>query len=275
MNIFLFNFPSKIQKIAFGSVIALSSLFNTSLYAEIQRETVRYTVNDQEMVGHLVWDDRYKGKRPGVIVVHEWWGLNDYVRQRAEQLALMGYTALALDMYGDGQVTTHPKTARGFASAVGSNMPLAKKRFEKAMLTLQQHSSVSDEPLSAIGYCFGGGIVLNMARMGLNLKGVASFHGSLSAAVQAEDSIRTKIAVFTGEDDTAIPLHKVEAFEEEMDDLDADYSVVIYPDTVHSFTNPEATELGKKLKFDNIRYNRHADLDSWAKLSQFLSDLYR
>ncbi len=242
--------------------------------AQLREEIVRYQADGIEMNGYLVWDDRYPGKRPGIIIVHEWWGLNDYAKTRARQLALMGYSAFAIDMYGAGQNTTHPKIAKQFSSAVHKNLDSAKSRFQKAMTIFSKHQSVANDMLSAIGYCFGGSIVLEMARLGLPLKMVASFHGALTPRRGHTPNIKSKVLVFNGSDDKIVPKTQTEAFLNEMEKYDVDYEFYNYNDTVHAFSNPEANEIGARFNINNLRYNRYADSDSWAKLSQTLSDLY-
>jgi dienelactone hydrolase len=133
------------------------------------------------MKGYLAYDENIQVKRPGVLVVHEWWGLNDYARKRAKMLADLGYAALAIDMYGDGKTAVHPDDAGKFSSELMKNFDVAKARFAAALDFLQQQPFIDPTRIAAIGYCFGGGVVLNMARQGLGLKGVASFHGGLTA----------------------------------------------------------------------------------------------
>ncbi len=258
------------------SIFAFLLLFaSTSLFAQLQSEEVSYTDGETEMIGYLVWDDKFKGKRPGIIVVHEWWGLNSYPRERAEQLAKLGYTALAMDIYGEGKVADHPKEAKKFATMVAKNLPNAKARFEAAMKVLSEHPTVGNDKLSAIGYCFGGGIVLNMARMGLPLKGVASFHGSLAAATKIKGKVDTKIAVFNGKDDPYISGQQVERFRDEMNSNDVDFELHNYKRTVHSFTNPAADQVAEKFNLTGIGYNEKSDKDSWKRMQFFLKELYK
>lgn len=243
--------------------------------AKVVGEEVTYTADGVTMKGFLAYDRDIKGKRPGVLVVHEWWGHNEYARKRALLLAGMGYTALAVDMYGDGKTADHPDDAGKFASEVSKNLPVAKARFLAAMKTLAKHRTVAPGQIAAIGYCFGGGVVLNMAREGVDVKGVASFHGSLApAAGPAEKGkMKAKVAVFTGEDDPMITKDQVEAFSKEMEAAGVDYRLVSYPGVKHSFTNPAADELGKKFKL-SLAYNAAADKDSWSQLGDFLEGIF-
>jgi len=242
--------------------------------AAVQGKEVSYKANGTTLKGYIAYDDAVKGKRPGVLVVHEWWGQNEYARKRARMLAGMGYTALAVDMYGNGKLADHPDDANKFSSEVSKNMPVAKKRFEAGMKLLRKQKTVDAGKIAAIGYCFGGGVVLNMARMGENLKGVASFHGALGSDIKAKPGhIKARIVSFTGDDDPMIGADKVAAFKKEMDAAKANYRVVTYPGTKHSFTNPDADELGKKFKLP-LAYNAAADKDSWQQATVFLREIF-
>jgi dienelactone hydrolase len=242
--------------------------------ARVVGEEVSYTDNGVTMKGYLAYDKSIQGKRPGVLVVHEWWGHNDYARKRALLLAGMGYTALAVDMYGDGKTADHPDDAGKFAKAVAGNLPMARSRFEAAMKVLNGHRTVDAGQLAAVGYCFGGGVVLHMARQGVDLKGVASFHGSLPTETPAEKGkVKAKVAVFTGADDPMAPKSQVDAFAREMEQASVDYRLVSYPGVKHSFTNPAADEFGRKFNLP-LAYNEEADKDSWAQLGEFLTGLF-
>lgn len=242
---------------------------------KIKGETVEYTADGVTLKGYLAYDEHAKGKRPGVLVVHEWWGLNDYARKRARMLAELGYTALAVDMYGNGKTATHPDDAGKFSSETMKNFDAAKARFLAAEDFLKKQPTVDPERIAAIGYCFGGGVVLNMARQGADLKGVASFHGSLSAVKPAvPGAIKAKIRVYTGADDKFVPADAVEGFKKEMADANADVKIVSYPGAVHSFTNPDATALGKKFNLP-LAYNAEADKESWEDMKKFFSEIFK
>ena len=189
-----------------------------SLFSAIQVEEVEYEVDSLKMKGYLAFDDSKEGKRPGILVVHEWWGHNDYARKRARMLAELGYVALAVDMYGDGKQAFHPEDAGKFAGEVMSSLPVAKARFEAAMMLLQSHRLTEAGQIGAIGYCFGGGVVLHMARMGIDLKGVVSFHGSLGTSIPAEEgAVKARVLVCHGADDPFVPREQIDAFKAEMD----------------------------------------------------------
>jgi dienelactone hydrolase len=259
--------------IVFALILGVASIAQADL--KIVGMDVAYSTEGVVMKGYLAYDENMKGKRPGVLVVHEWWGLNDYARKRARTLAELGYTALAVDMYGEGKVVQHPDDAGKFSSALMKNFDVGKARFMAAMDLLKGQPNVDPTRIAAIGYCFGGGIVLNMARQGVDLKGVASFHGSLTAVKPAQPgSVKAKILVLHGADDKFITEQQLAAFKEEMKTAGADFKFVSYPGAVHSFTNPGADELGKKYNIP-IAYNRVADTKSWEELKKFLHRIFR
>jgi dienelactone hydrolase len=253
---------------------ALAAVFFSSpLNASIQTKEVTYSEGSTQMKGFLAWDDSISGKRPGILVVHEWWGLDDYVRSRAKQLAELGYTALAVDMYGDGKTAEHPKDAGAFAASVMKDPQVALARFQAAMDVLKLQPVVDPEKIAAIGYCMGGAIVLNAARQGIDLDAVASFHGSLGGLLPIEGPIKAKVLVCHGADDSFIPPEKVAAFKQEMEEAGADFKFVSYPGAKHGFSNPAADEAGKKFNID-IAYNREADTESWKELQALLQSVF-
>jgi dienelactone hydrolase len=233
--------------------------------------TVEYKAQGVVMKGYLAYDENIKGKRPGVLVVHEWWGLNEYARKRARMLAELGYSALAVDMFGEGKQAMHPDNAGKFSSELMKNFDVAKARFVAAMDFLKQQPTVDPTRIAAIGYCFGGGIVLNLAREGMDLRGVVSFHGSLKSVKPAQPgNVKAKVLVLHGADDKFIPPDQIEAFKQEMKAAGADFKFVSYPGAVHSFTNSDATEMGKKFNMP-IAYHAQADKESWNEMKGFLS----
>lgn len=254
--------------------LALLCLSATA-FATVQSKEVRYAANGTTMKGYIAYDDAVKGKRPAVLVVHEWWGHNDYARKRANMLAELGYVALAVDMYGDGKQALHPDDAGKFAGEVSKNKPMAKARFEAAMKVLRKNKHVDSHKLAAVGYCFGGSVVLNMAREGEDLKGVASFHGGLGTDTPAEaGKVKAQVRSFTGADDKMIPSAQVDSFKQEMEKAGVNYKAVVYPGVMHSFTNPDADEYAKKFSLP-LAYNAEADKDSWAQLKVFLADVLK
>lgn len=253
------------------SALALCGLA-AAAQAAVHGEEVTYSDGQTTLKGYLAYDDASQAKRPGVLVVHEWWGHNAYARKRADMLAGMGYLALAVDMYGDGKTADHPKDAGEFAKAVGRN---ARPRFEAAMKVLEKHPLYAPGEMAALGYCFGGGQVLGMARQGLPLKGVVSYHGSLGTKQPAEaGKVKARMAVFTGEADPMIPAEQVAGFKQEMDKAGVNYYVVSYPGVKHSFTNPEADDFARRFDMP-VGYDAQADKDSWAKTEVFLKEIFK
>lgn len=259
------------KKVFYGLTLLLLSVF---AQAEITSKVIQYQVDGQSFTGYLAFDDSITGKRPGVLVVHEWWGNNDYARKRAEMLAGLGYTAFALDMYGSGKIADHPEDATKFMNAVMNDMPMAKKRFMAGYNLLRNQPSVNPDKIGAIGYCFGGGVVLAMAREGVDLDGVASFHGMLGTEHPAKDGeVKAKVAVFTGADDPMAPAKLVDSFKQEMKAANVSFALYSYPGVKHGFTNPAADKMGKKFDLP-LAYSPSADADSWAKMTEFFKDVF-
>ena len=243
----------------------LTLVLASAAQGAVQGKEVTYAADGVTMKGYLAWDDAVQSKRPGVLVVHEWWGHNDYARKRARMLAELGYTALAVDMYGDGKVANHPKEASAFAGAVSKNAAGAKARFLAAEELLKKEPGVDGDRIGALGYCFGGSVVLEMARQGVDLKAVASFHGGLTPMTQAQPGVvKTRIASFTGGADPMIPDAQVETFKQEMTQAGVDFTTVVYPGVKHSFTNPDADAYAKQFSMP-LGYDAAADQDSWTK----------
>ncbi|MBI1221624.1 MAG: dienelactone hydrolase family protein [Bacteroidetes bacterium] len=237
-------------------------------------EEITYQADSVTMKGYLVYDANIKGKRPGVIVVHEWWGHNEHSRNSANKLAEAGYVAFALDMYGDGKTADHPQDAGAFAGAVMKNFDGAKKRFNAAESILKADPHTDSSEIGAIGYCFGGGVVLNMARQGADLDAVATFHGSLGPIQKAKPgSIQGKVLIMNGESDPFTSQETITAFKDEMDSAKVDYTFINYPGAKHSFTNPEATALGEKFGIP-LAYNQEASEASWNELLSFLHKVW-
>jgi len=249
------------------------SVANT-VNAEIRSEVINYQIAGQPFQGYLSYDDAITGKRPGVLVVHEWWGHNAYARKRADMLAAMGYTAFALDMYGKGKLAEHPDDAQKFMQATLADMSVAEARFNAAKKFLQQHASVTGNKVAAIGYCFGGGTVLHMARVGEDLAGVVSFHGSLAAKTLAQPGqVKAKMLVLNGADDPFVTTEQIAALKHEMQSAGADLEFVNYPGVKHSFTNSGADEIGKRFDLPLV-YNAEADKDSWQRMQVFLEQVF-
>ena len=245
-------------------------LFAQSGLAAVVGRDVEYPASDKVMKGFLAMDDSVRGKRAGILVVPEWWGVNDYARKRARMLAAEGYVALVVDMYGDGKVAANPKEAGELAGSINKNPPLALARFQAAENFLSKQHEFKKGELGAYGYCFGGGVVLNMARAGEPLKAVATFHGILATDVSVKPGdIQSKIRVFTGEADPAVPPEQVSAFKTEMDNAKVDYKLVSYPGVKHTFTDREADSYATQFNLP-LKYDPAADADSWTQALAFL-----
>ncbi|NIQ92915.1 MAG: dienelactone hydrolase family protein [Desulfuromonadales bacterium] len=254
--------------------LALVPLLLSAAHAEVRGKEIEYSQNGTEMHGYLAYQTTQNGKRPGVLVVHEWWGHNDYARTRAEMLAGLGYTALALDMYGEGRQASHPKEAGKFAGKLKKDLPLAKKRFQAALEVLEKHPTVDQQRVAAIGYCFGGGIVLEMARAGIDLDAVVSFHGSLATDNPAEaGEVEARVLVLNGAEDPFVTEEQIAAFKKEMQRAEVDYTFVNLPGATHSFTNPAADRLGEKFDLP-LAYNAKSDTRSWQIMKDFLAETF-
>lgn len=249
-------------------------LIITPLQAAVIGKEVCYQAGDTSMKGYYAYDDAITGKRPGILVVHEWWGLNDYARKRADMLAALGYAALAVDMYGDGKTASHPEDAGKFAGAVRKDLAKLQARFNAARDFLNAQPAVNPEHNAAIGYCFGGSVVLSMARAGADLDGVVSFHGSLAGLPPIDNEITAKVLVANGADDTFVSPESIAAFRDDMDVAGADYTFINYPGAKHSFTNPGANVFGEKFNLP-LEYNQAADTASWAAMQDFFNDLFK
>jgi dienelactone hydrolase len=265
---------SLVMKSANWLLFLLLLLVTLPAHAAVVGKNVTYRAGDTVLKGFLAYDDATPGKRPGVLVVHEWWGLNDYARMRARMLAELGYTALAVDMYGDGKTTEHSNDAGAFTKEVTQNLAVERARFQAALDLLKAQPQTDPARIAAIGYCFGGGVVLQMAREGVDLAGVASFHGSLGTERPAKKgAVKAKVLVLHGADDPFIPKEQIAAFEQEMKQSGADYTFIAYPGATHGFTNPDADRLGAANKMP-IKYNAKADQASWAELQAFFARIF-
>ena len=251
--------------------LALALALPGAAIAAVKTEAVQYKDGDQVLNGFVSYDDAISGKRPGVMVVHEWWGLNDYAKHRAEMLAELGYVAFAADMYGDNKVTTHAADAKGWMTQITDNQDAWQKRALAGLEALKSNDKVDPERLAAIGYCFGGATVMQLAYAGADLDGVASFHGALPAATpEQQKNIKTSILIAHGEKDAHVPPERVAAFKEALDAAGADYEFVTYGGAEHSFTNPDAGSFG----VPGLKYDAKADARSWATMQDFLKEVF-
>jgi dienelactone hydrolase len=245
-----------------------------SLQANVIGNEVSYATEDTQMKGYISYDENKKGKRPGVIVVHEWWGHNEYTRERADMLAELGYVALAIDMYGDGKQAQHPEDAGKFSGMVMQNIDVAKARFDAAMSVLMADPHVNTDEIAAIGYCFGGSVVLTMANLGKDLDAVAAFHSGVQLPVMPNENLKAKVLVCNGAADPFVSPESVTAYKAAMDSINADYKYIAYPDAQHAFTSKEADSLGKKFNLP-LAYQKEADEKSWAELKSLLADTFK
>ncbi|MEM1072345.1 MAG: dienelactone hydrolase family protein [Planctomycetota bacterium] len=233
--------------------------------SSIVGEEIDYEVGGVTLKGYIAYDSSQEGSRPGVLVVHEWWGHNEYTRDRARQLAEMGYTALAVDMYGDGRRAEHPEDANAFMMEVFDNMQAGVDRFQAAKAVLNGHATTDPDKTAAIGYCFGGAIVLHMARTGADLDVVAAFHAGALETGNDPNNITGRVFVAHGADDPLVRPEAIESFKANMDAAGVRYEFVAYPGAVHAFTNPDATAKGEQFGLP-LAYQQEADEQSWAAM---------
>ena len=235
-------------------------------FAEIKTATVSYKDGDTELEGYVAYDDVKAGLRPGVLVIHDWTGVQDYAQQRTRQLAELGYVAFAADIYGKGVRPTDPKECAAEAGKYKGNLPLLRKRVQLGLDQLKLQPQVDPKKLAAIGYCFGGTSVLELARSGAEIDGVVSFHGGLGTTMPAQpDGVKAKVLVLHGAVDPFVKPEEVNAFKEEMKKANVSLEFVAYPDAVHSFTKKAAGNDPSK----GNAYNEKADKESWSEMKQF------
>jgi len=256
------------------SLILSIALFSGagSAMAEVKTKKVEYKYDGVTFIGHIFWDDAVKGQRPGVLVVHEWWGLDAYAKSRAEQLAKMGYVAFACDMYGNGEVTEHPMDATKMATAVRKNVDIWRGRAIEALKQLTACEYCDPKNVAAIGYCFGGTTALQLAATGADLKAVVTFHSALPTLKPEEaKAIKARVLVCHGADDKFIKPESIDSFKSTMAEAKVNFEFVAYPGAVHSFTVPEAD----KHKIDGMAYNKDADEKSWASMKKLFGEVFK
>ena len=240
--------------------------------AEVKIKKVEYKHDGKTFVGQMAWDDAVKGKRPGVLVVHEWWGLNAHAKERAEMLAKLGYVAFACDMYGDGKTAAHPDDARKMSGEVRKNVAEWQARAAAALKALTDSEYCDPTRLAAIGFCFGGSTALQLAASGAKLKAVATFHAALPPFKDGEaKAITAKVLINHGQDDFFISPESIAAFKKALDEAKVSYTFTEYPGAVHSFTAKEADKLGIK----GMAYDKNADEKSWAAMTALFADVFK
>lgn len=240
---------------------------------KMKEESIQYQSGDITMNGYIVYDESQEGPRPAVFVIHEWWGMNEYAKSRARDLAKLGYVAMAIDLYGNGVTADNPKDADSLARPFYSDPALLQTRFDAAAAKLKTLPQVDASKLGAIGYCFGGAMVLNLARLGEDLKGVVSFHGNLLGVPLDTSKLKAKILVCHGNVDPFVPTTEVQKFRKEMEAAGVAYEFKSYENATHAFTNPNATAMGEKFELP-IRYDAAADSASWNDMKTFFSTVF-
>jgi dienelactone hydrolase len=253
-----------------GIAIGLLLFLASDLMGVVRTRTIDYRQGDTALSGYLAFDDAITTPRPAVLIVHEWWGNDDYTHRRAQMIAELGYVGFAIDMYGKGKITRDAKQAGEWANQFKNDPELAMARAQAGLDTLKQQPMVDPNRIAAIGYCFGGGIALHMARNNFPLVGVVSFHGELSPGKTPAENIKPRILVCHGADDTFVPQSAVNAFIDEMKKAHATWELIEYSNAVHAFTNPGADDY----KIQGIAYNKLADERSWEAMKSFLADVF-
>ncbi|MBI5181115.1 MAG: dienelactone hydrolase family protein [Nitrospirae bacterium] len=240
--------------------------------AEVRTEVVEYKQGDAVLEGYLAYDDAVKGKRPSVLIVHEWMGVNPYVKKRAEQLARLGYIAFAADIYGKGVRPKNSDEAAAESKKYKTDRQLMRARVNAGLALLKNHKLADTKRTAAIGYCFGGTTVLELGRSGADVAGIVSFHGGLDSLNPNDaKNIKGKVLALHGGDDPFVPAEQVAAFQDEMRKAGVDWNMVIYGGAVHSFTNPDSGNDNSK----GAAYNEKADKRSWEDMRQFFSEIFK
>lgn len=252
-------------------LLLLIFMMPTLVQAAIETRSVEYRQGNTRLVGYLAFPKDVTGPLPGILVVHEWMGLNDYAKHRADQLAELGYIAFAADIYGDGKIAANREEAGKLAGSYKNDRPLLRARVAAGLATLKAQPGAAGDKIAAIGYCFGGTAVLELARSGADIAGVVSFHGGLDTPTsQDAKNIRAKVLALHGADDPYVPADQVAAFENEMRQAGVDWQLIVYGGAVHGFTNPaNGTDNSK-----GAAYNALADARSWVAMQQFFNELF-
>lgn len=252
--------------------LLMTLLWAVNAQGELRTKVVEYVHGDTILEGYLAYDDAVEGKRPGVLVAHAWKGLGPFEKGRAEKLAHLGYVAFALDTYGKGVRAKDRKEAAALASIYRGDRGLMRARAESGLEALRRHELTDSRRMAAIGYCFGGTTVLELARSGADIAGVVSFHGGLNTPDPADArNIKGKVLALHGADDPHVPAHEVAAFQEEMRAVGVDWQMVSYGGAVHAFTDPAAGSDNSK----GAAYNERADRRSWEAMKQFLAEIFK
>ena len=253
------------------AMFALAALVAVAAVAEVKTKTVEYRDGEVVLEGFLAWDDAVKGPRPGVLIVHQWMGVTDNERMRAEQLAALGYVAFAADVYGKGVRPANQQEAGALAGKYKGDRALLRSRVAAGLAELKRQPLVDERRVAAIGYCFGGTAVLELARSGADVAGVVSFHGGLDSPSPADGkNIRAKVLVLHGADDPFVPAADIAAFQQELRQAGVDWQMVYYSGAVHSFTQKEAGSDASR----GAAYNERADRRSWQAMREFFAEIF-
>lgn len=258
------------RTVVLGALCAIAMAATAN--AEIKEKPVTYSDGATTMKGFVVYDDAIKTKQPGIVMIHEWWGITPHIHNEAKKFAQQGYTAFIADMYGDAKTADNPKDAGALSGSVMKDPKAMESRFNAAKAELAKQTWVNRQRIGAAGYCFGGAVVLNMARTGDDLRAVAGFHATLdlNTPAPASGTVTAKVLILNGADDPFVKKEQYEALKKDFDAAKADYRIVTYPGAVHAFTNPEATELGKKFKLP-LKYDAKADQESKAEAAKLFA----
>lgn len=254
--------------VSFGTTTTAQKKLN------IKTESLNYTIGDAKFLSYIAYNDKSAEKRPVVLVVHEWWGMNDYVKRRTCQIAALGYLVIAVDLYGEGKMANNVEEAVGLSTPFYKDPILAKSHFDAALDQIKLNKFADTNNIAAIGYCFGGSMVMNFAKMGERFKGVVSFHGGLAGVPPVDGLLKSEILICHGADDKFVSSEEVTNFKKELEAVNAIYTFKEYPEATHAFTNPDATEMGKKFNIP-IAYNEPADVASWKEMKSFLKRIFK
>jgi dienelactone hydrolase len=252
-------------------IVFVMIVIGTSVHGEVVTKSVSYQHENLQLEGYLAYDDSIQGKRPGILVVHEWWGLTDYVRGRAAQLASMGYVAFALDMYGEKKVTQHPEQAGEWVKEVTSNVARWQQRAIAGLEVLKKDPRTDTRRIAAIGYCFGGATVQQLAYSGAEVRGIVSFHGPLQLPLENQaERVKARILICHGGADPFIKREAIQSYLDTMEESGLDWQMIVYSGAKHAFTNPEADKAG----MDAMGYSRSADQRSWGHMTMFFEEIF-
>ena len=251
------------------TIFTFLSLFVILQLSAQNLDTLRYTIDGKPFMGFYAKPSKIDVSTKTILIVHEWWGLNEYPKQRVLQLAKDGFIAVCLDMYGEGIVVDNPKDAGALASVVYSDGSVLFKRFDAGHQAALKIAGVQKDKVAAIGYCFGGTVVLNASKMGADLDAVVSFHGGLKGAPLQKGKLKAAVLICNGAADNFVSADEIATLKKEMKANKADFSFIDYADATHAFTNPFSTEVGKKFNIP-IAYNQAADEKSWADFKAFV-----